>query len=184
MIVTAPFAMQSTGSPVSAPVRQRSASHLTGPVWRPVASAGVAAVGTNDYTPTSLGGGGTVPLRETDLFYIIGIMSASTLGTLELTTLLAVARLGDDAYGLAVRRDLAERIGRDYSVGAVYTTLQRLQDKGLLTSRAGEPLPVRGGRARRHFTITGAGARALREAERHGASIWAGVGTIIRPEPA
>lgn len=112
------------------------------------------------------------------------LMSALTLGTLELSTLLAVARLGEDAYGLAVRRDLADRTGRDYSVGAVYTTLQRLEDKGLLTARASEPLPVRGGRSRRHFTLTGAGAQALRAAERHAVSIWAGVGTTIRPELA
>ena len=102
-----------------------------------------------------------------------------TLGTLELAALLAVARLGDDAYGLAVRRDLAERTARDYSVGAVYTTLQRLEDKGLLTSHSSDPLPVRGGRSRRHFTITGAGARALREAERNAAAMWAGVGSFL-----
>jgi DNA-binding PadR family transcriptional regulator len=111
-------------------------------------------------------------------------MSTPRLGTLELAALLAVARLGEDAYGLAVRRDLTARTGREHSVGAIYPTLQRLEDKGLLTSHAGEPLPVRGGRARRHYVPTGAGAHALREAERHAVSIWAGVGTAIRPEPA
>ena len=111
-------------------------------------------------------------------------MSAPSIGSLELATLLAVARLGDDAYGLAVRRDLAARTGREHAVGAIYTTLQRLEDKGLLKSRAGEPLPVRGGRSRRHFTLTGAGARAIRDAERHAVSIWEGVGRHIRPEPA
>lgn len=111
-------------------------------------------------------------------------MAHHTLGTLELAALLAVARLGGDAYGLAVRHDLSERTGRDYSVGAVYTTLQRLEDKGLLASRTTDPLPVRGGRARRHFTLTGDGARALRDAQRHAASIWAGVGTTLRPGPA
>ena len=110
-------------------------------------------------------------------------MSAETLGTLELAVLLGVARLGDDAYGLAVRRDLAERTGHDYSVGAVYTTLQRLEDKGLLTSRTSDPVPVRGGRSRRHFMLTGAGVTALREAERRAAAVWAGVGTL-RPKPA
>jgi DNA-binding PadR family transcriptional regulator len=110
-------------------------------------------------------------------------MPGPVLGTLELATLLAVARLGDGAYGLAVRRDLAARTGRDYAVGAVYTTLHRLEDKGLLTSRASDPLPVRGGRARRHFALTGAGALALRDAERHAAAVWAGVGPF-RPEPA
>ena len=110
-------------------------------------------------------------------------MAAPTLGTLELAALLAVARLGDGAYGLAVRRDLAARIGRDYSVGAVYTTLQRLEDKGLLTSHASDPLPVRGGRSRRHFAVTRAGAQAPRAAERHATAVWAGVGPF-RPEPA
>ena len=109
---------------------------------------------------------------------------AITLGTLELAALLAVARLQDEAYGLAIRRDLASRTGRDYSVGAVYTTLQRLEDKGLLRSRHSNPLPVRGGRSRRHFSLTGTGARALRDAERHATSIWAGVGKTLRPRLA
>jgi PadR family transcriptional regulator len=122
-------------------------------------------------------------LRKSHFFYRIEEMSTSTLGTLELAALLAVTRLGENAYGLAVRRDLTERTGRDYSVGAVYTTLQRLEDKGLLTSRTSDPLPVRGGRSRRHFALTGAGARALSDAQRHIASVWAGVGTI-RPSSA
>jgi DNA-binding PadR family transcriptional regulator len=111
-------------------------------------------------------------------------MANSTLGTLELSALLAVVRLGDDAYGLAVRHDLSERAGRDYSVGAIYTTLQRLEDKGLLASRASEPLPVRGGRSRRHFRLTGAGSRAIRNAERQATSMWAGIGNPIRTRPA
>ena len=123
-------------------------------------------------------------LRCSDLSYKLGVMPTATLGALELTTLLAVARLKDDAYGLAIRRDLAERTGRDYSVGALYTTLQRLEDKGLLKSRYSEPLPVRGGRSRSHFSLTGAGARALREAERHAASNWAGIGKPLRPRLA
>jgi DNA-binding PadR family transcriptional regulator len=111
-------------------------------------------------------------------------MSASSLGTFELTVLLAVARLGDDAYGLAVRRDVSERMRRDYSVGAVYTTLQRLEDKGLISSRATEPLPIRGGRSRRQFKVTAAGHRSIREAQRVAASAWAGVRSPIKPEPA
>ena len=72
----------------------------------------------------------------------------------------------------------------DHSVGAVYTTLYRLQAKGLVSSTTSEPLPVRGGRARRMFRITGAGQEALREAQRVAASVWAGVGPTINPEPA
>ncbi|MCC6772345.1 MAG: helix-turn-helix transcriptional regulator [Gemmatimonadaceae bacterium] len=111
-------------------------------------------------------------------------MPAATLGKLELAALLAVARLDDEAYGLAVRAHLAGVTGRDYSVGAVYTTLQRLEDKGLLRSHASEPLPVRGGRSRRHFSVTAAGARALREAERTAAALWAGVGSFTKPRLA
>ena len=111
-------------------------------------------------------------------------MANSTLGTLELTVLLAVGRLGDEAYGLAVRQDVSERTRHDYSVGAVYTTLQRLEDKGLVSSRTTEPLPVRGGRSRRQFRITAAGHRAVREARRLAASVWGDAGTTMSPEPA
>jgi PadR family transcriptional regulator, regulatory protein PadR len=111
-------------------------------------------------------------------------MRDATLGTLELTVLLAVARLGDEAYGLAIRRDVSARTGREHSVGAVYTTLYRLEEKGLVSSSASEPLPVRGGRSRRQFRLTDAGRRAVAEAQRVTASVWAGIGTPIHPEPA
>ena len=111
-------------------------------------------------------------------------MTATPLGPLELTILLAVSRLGDDAYGLAIRRDLAAATGRDYSVGAIYTTLGRLEAKGLVTSRLTEPLPVRGGRARREFRLTGAGQRALRAAAQATTRAWAGAGTTINPRLA
>ena len=105
-------------------------------------------------------------------------MSERAIGALELATLLAVARLREDAYGLAIRRDLIERLDRDYTPGAIYTTLQRLEDKGLLKSQAGAPLPVRGGRSRRCYTLTGSGSRALRNAERLAGSMWSGVGAV------
>src|SRR5688500_13779343 len=111
-------------------------------------------------------------------------MPSPPLGTLELTILLAVARLGNDAYGLAVRRDVSARTGRDYSVGAVYTTLERLETKGFVTSRSTAPLPTRGGRSRRQFRVTAAGQRAIRQAESVARSVWAGVGRSPNPEPA
>jgi PadR family transcriptional regulator PadR len=104
-----------------------------------------------------------------------------SLGSLELATLLAVARLGEDAYGLAVRRDVSAQAARDYSVGAIYTTLQRLEDKRLLTSRDSEPLPIRGGRSRRHFQLTTAGRRALQHAQQRAITAWAGIDTVLRP---
>ncbi|MGH7552061.1 MAG: PadR family transcriptional regulator [Longimicrobiales bacterium] len=111
-------------------------------------------------------------------------MTPPTLGALELTILLAVARLGDQAYGLAIRRDLAARTGRDYSVGAVYTTLERLEAKGFVSSRVTEPLAKRGGRSRRQFKVTAAGQRAIRRAESIARNIWAGVGSSLNPETA
>ena len=123
-------------------------------------------------------------LRIFNLFYKIVLMSKRSLGSLELAALLTVTRLGENAYGVTIRHDLSDRTGRDYSVGAIYTTLQRLEDKGFLTSRSSEPVPVRGGRSRRYFRLTGAGAGALRDAERRAASIWSGVGAGARPEPA
>src|SRR3954471_5202860 len=98
-----------------------------------------------------------------------------SLGALELTVLLAVVRLADDAYGLAIRRDVSERTNRDYSVGAIYTTLARLESKGFISSYASDPLPTRGGRSRRQFKITSAGHRAIRDAEDVAVSVWGGV---------
>ena len=105
-------------------------------------------------------------------------MTTPSIGSLELSALLAVARLADDAYGVAIRADLSDRLGRQYSIGTVYTTLQRLEDKELLESSPTAPLPVRGGRSRRLFRLTKLGARALREAQRQAASVWDGVATV------
>ena len=94
-------------------------------------------------------------------------MSNTGLGKLELAVLVAVVELGDDeAYGLAVRREVSETRGHDYSVGAIYTTLSRLEEKGFVESWTTEPRPERGGRSRRQFRVTAAGSAALREAER------------------
>jgi len=111
-------------------------------------------------------------------------MARPIFGSLELTILLAVSRLGEDAYGLTVRDDISARTGHDYSVGAVYTTLQRLEEKRLVSSRLSEPLPIRGGRARREFRVTAAGGKVLRDARRIATSVWAGAGATHRPEPA
>src|SRR3954471_7000519 len=110
-------------------------------------------------------------------------MTQSPIGALELTILLAVARAGDDAFGLTIRRDVSERLRRDYSVGAVYTTLERLEAKGLVTSRRTEPTPTRGGRSRRQFKVSAAGRRAIRQAEAVTRSVWDGLGSM-NPKPA
>ena len=99
-------------------------------------------------------------------------MSGPPPAALETAVLLAVARLGDDAYGAAVQRDVSERRGHEYAVGAIHTALQRLEDKGLVASRMGEPLPVRGGRARRYYRLTTAGADALEQARTAVRRLW------------
>lgn len=86
---------------------------------------------------------------------------------MELAVLVAVVELGgDEAYGLAVRREVSAMRGHDYSVGAIYTTLSRLEEKGLVESWMTDPRPERGGRSRRQFRVTAVGSAALRESER------------------
>lgn len=87
------------------------------------------------------------------------------LGEFEQLVLLALIRLEDEAYGMAVRREIEARAERDVSIGAVYATLDRLEEKGLVRSRLGTPTDARGGRAKKCFTITGAGARALERSQ-------------------
>jgi PadR family transcriptional regulator, regulatory protein PadR len=84
------------------------------------------------------------------------------LGSLEHIVLLSVMRLGSNAYGVTVRRDIEAATGRDISIGAVYATLVRLESKGLIKSHAGEPTAERGGRAKRYFRVTAGGEGALR----------------------
>lgn len=87
-------------------------------------------------------------------------------GAFEFHVLLAVLRLGGDAYAVPVREEVERRTGRAVARGALYTTLARLEAKGLLRSRMGEPLAVRGGKARRYYAVTAAGGRAMRDARR------------------
>jgi DNA-binding PadR family transcriptional regulator len=89
---------------------------------------------------------------------------ADYLGEFEQLVLLALARLGDEAYGVTIRQTLLERAGRQVSFGAIYSTLRRLEEKGLVRSDYGDPEPVRGGRAKKYVAITPRGRAALREA--------------------
>lgn len=84
-----------------------------------------------------------------------------SIGGFEELVLLAVLRLRDEAYGMPIRQLLAEATGKPMSIGAVYTTLERLKGKGLVEDRQGEPTKERGGRAKRYFRVTGAGEAAL-----------------------
>lgn len=87
----------------------------------------------------------------------------SFLGEFEQLVLLAVLRLGKQAYGLAVRREIQERTGREVAIGAVYATLERLEEKGMVVSSLTEAMAERGGRAKRCFQVTGLGEDSLRQ---------------------
>jgi PadR family transcriptional regulator PadR len=86
------------------------------------------------------------------------------LGDFEQLVLLGVLRLGDDAYGANIRQEIHARSGRDVSINAVYTTLDRLESKGLLRSWTGEPTAQRGGRRRKFYAVKPAGVTAVRHA--------------------
>ena len=85
------------------------------------------------------------------------------IGEFEELVLLAILKLGADAYGVSIS-DALEEADRAVSIGALYTTLSRLEEKGLISSRIGEPTIERGGRAKKFFKVEAAGERALREA--------------------
>jgi PadR family transcriptional regulator, regulatory protein PadR len=85
----------------------------------------------------------------------------ASLGEFEQIVLLAILRLDDDAYGVTIRSEIAACTGRSVAPGALYTTLDRMQEKGLVRSRLGEATAQRGGRAKRYFILTARGQAAL-----------------------
>ena len=100
---------------------------------------------------------------------------AAVLGDFEQLVLMGVLRLGDAAYGAAIRQEIHARSGRDVSINAVYTTLDRLEAKGLLRSWIGEPTAQRGGRRRKFYALRPAGAVSLRQAYRSFTSMARGL---------
>ena len=93
-------------------------------------------------------------------------MAPQLLGSLEQIVVLALLRLGPNAYGVTVRREILERTGRDISIGAIYATLDRLESKGYVSSFRGEPTAERGGRAKKFFRVEAPGRRALIASQR------------------
>ncbi len=83
------------------------------------------------------------------------------LGEFEIVVLATLVRLGEDAYGMTIRRQIEERSGRSVSIGSLYATLRRLEAKGYVSTVLGEPTQERGGRAKRYFRLEAAGAEAL-----------------------
>ena len=105
-------------------------------------------------------------------------MSRELLGNFELMVLLALIRLGDEAYGVPISKTIEDSTGRDVLVGSVYAALERLEEKGFVSSALGEPTAERGGRAKRYFRITAGGLRQVRDTRRALMKLWHGVPTL------
>ena len=100
---------------------------------------------------------------------------SDVLGTFEQAVLLAILRLGTGAYGRGILNDAQARLEREVAAGAIYATLDRLEAKGLATSKLAPGTPPRGGRARRYYTVTAAGVRALHASKTASDNIWRGL---------
>jgi PadR family transcriptional regulator PadR len=99
----------------------------------------------------------------------------SYLGEMELMVLLAVVRLGDDAYGVPISKELLALAGREIALGSIYAALDRIERKGFVASVLGDPTPERGGRAKRYFRVTPAGIQALKTTRKALTSLWSGI---------
>ena len=100
---------------------------------------------------------------------------ADHLGAFEQAVLLAIVRLGEDAYGRAILKEVQTRLERDVAAGAVHATLERLERKGVVSSQLGSGTPVRAGRARRFYRLQPAGLRALNDARAAIDTLWHGL---------
>jgi len=97
------------------------------------------------------------------------------LGEFELMVILAVLRLDADAYGVTISREIEKNTQREVSIGSVYAALERLEEKGLVTSSLGDPTAERGGRAKRFFQITDNGLKEVRQTQRALMRLWTGL---------
>lgn len=102
-------------------------------------------------------------------------MSRESLGHFELLVLLALLRVGDDAYGVPIARAIEHSSGKRVILASVYNTLERLEEKGLIRSTMGQPTRERGGRAKRYFAITTAGRREVSAAKKVLTLLWRGI---------
>jgi len=109
------------------------------------------------------------------------VRTTPTVGEFELLVLLATMSLGEEAYPVSIAANIQERTGRAASRTAVLVTLERLEDKGMLTSRYGDPTPVRGGRAKRFFRLKPEAVRAVRQSLSNIQTMTAGLESVLRP---
>jgi PadR family transcriptional regulator PadR len=106
-------------------------------------------------------------------------MGRADLGDLEHLVLLAILRLGSEAYGIPILDEVSARSHRNLSRATVYVALRRLEQKGLVVSRLGESTPERGGRAKRYFRLRAAGLQALRESRAMFLGLWRDYETVL-----
>jgi len=102
-------------------------------------------------------------------------MTHQGLGEFEQMVLLAIAHLREEAYAIPIVDEIERRTGRSVARAAVYITLRRLEEKGFVASWMGDPIPERGGKARRYVKLEAAGAKALREARSAADRMWQGL---------
>ena len=100
---------------------------------------------------------------------------APTLSNFELMVMLAIIRIGDDAYGVSIANEIEETTGSEVLLGSIYDALSRLEEKGLISSALGEATPERGGRAKRHFRTTSKGLRIVRDTQQSLIKLWKGL---------
>jgi len=99
----------------------------------------------------------------------------SSLGDFELMVMLALLRLGDEAYGVPISREIEQQSGREVALGSVYATLERLEGRGMVSSYLGKPTAERGGKAKRYFRVTQNGLRKARETRQALMKLWRGL---------
>ena len=90
-------------------------------------------------------------------------------------TMLALIRLGEDAYGVSISREIEQTIGQEVALGSMYATLERLEQKGLVSSKLGESTPERGGRAKKYFRVTAKGLREVIQTQQALRKLWKGL---------
>ena len=103
----------------------------------------------------------------------------SALGEFESWVLLSILCLGDEAYAVSIRDEIARCTGRDVSRGSIYITLDRLETKGYLKSRLADPTPERGGRAKRYYELRPRAVEALKDSRRALVALWRGLERVL-----
>lgn len=120
---------------------------------------------------------GRVILLTGSYFFVIleEMIRRNYLGEFELMVMLVLIHLGDKAYGVPISKELKDRTGRDAALGSVYAALERLEQKGYVSSTLADPTPERGGRAKRYFAVTKKGKAAVQMTKNALTKLWQGI---------